>query len=225
DLILRTIEDKEINVPLKSIEEQTNGTTLMPVGLTDAITHKEFVDLVRFLSELGKVGPFAVPRANVVRHWEAAFIPQDKAREMATLVTGGASEESLARTMAMFAWEPAVSTVSGRLPWRDYPVLRIEGATGLPPNDRSPAGGVVRFHLIVTQPGTVLLKIQGHEGVDVRVDGKAFEPKSTMSLELSAGRHTVTFSGGPKASDGQDLRVELVDGPETTAKVRLEGRR
>jgi putative heme-binding domain-containing protein len=225
DLILRTIEDKEINVPLKSIEDQTNGTTLMPVGLTDATTHKEFVDLVRFLSELGKVGPFAVPRANVVRHWEAAFIPQDKTRDLASLALGGTNDESFTRLVQALAWEAAFSKVSGGLPWRDYPLLRTEVGKETSPNGGSSSTGVVRFHLLVSQPGVVVLKFQGHQGLSGRIDGKAFELKDEVPLELGAGRHTVTFVASANTSPDQTLRVELSEGADTTAKARLEGRR
>ena len=43
----------------------------MPVGLADALTHGELIDLVRFMSELGKVGPYAVDKSRVVRRWQS----------------------------------------------------------------------------------------------------------------------------------------------------------
>ena len=47
-------------IPSSSIEEQKPGGSLMPAGLTDTLTRGELADLVRFLSELGKIGPYAV---------------------------------------------------------------------------------------------------------------------------------------------------------------------
>ena len=44
----------------------------MPDGLVDSLTRQEFVDLVRFLSELGKVGPYAPNPARLVRRWQYA---------------------------------------------------------------------------------------------------------------------------------------------------------
>ena len=43
----------------------------MPEGLADPLTRGELVDLVRFLSELGKVGPYSVSKARLVRRWQA----------------------------------------------------------------------------------------------------------------------------------------------------------
>ena len=42
----------------QSIRRQKEVGSLMPTGLTDSLTHAEFLDLARFVSELGKPGPF-----------------------------------------------------------------------------------------------------------------------------------------------------------------------
>jgi hypothetical protein len=73
----------------------------MPSGLADLLTEREFLDLVRFLSELGKPGPFAAGHAPVVRRW--------RVRE------GGSS-----------AWTPAYGRVSGDLPLEGITAARAE---------------------------------------------------------------------------------------------------
>src|SRR5262249_50927414 len=70
ELVLRTPEDKEVTIPVKDITERGETRSLMPDALTDPLTRQEFVDLVRFLSELGKVGPYAPGKARVVRRWQ-----------------------------------------------------------------------------------------------------------------------------------------------------------
>ena len=82
-------------IPAKDIEEKAMGGSLMPEGLADPLTRGELVDLVRFLSELGKVGPYSVSKARLVRTWEV--------RET--------------------AWVPAYSLVSGALPIAEIPVM------------------------------------------------------------------------------------------------------
>ena len=57
ELVLRDAEDREVAIPLSSIEEQKTAGSLMPAGLTDGLTRPELIDLVRFLSQLGKIGP------------------------------------------------------------------------------------------------------------------------------------------------------------------------
>ena len=72
NLILRDATDREIEVPLASIDDSHySPVSLMPVGLADNLTRQEFLDLVRFLSELGKVGPYSLSKAPVARRWQA----------------------------------------------------------------------------------------------------------------------------------------------------------
>ena len=42
----------------------------MPVGLADTLTRGELIDVVRFMSELGKIGPYAVDKSRIVRRWQ-----------------------------------------------------------------------------------------------------------------------------------------------------------
>ena len=56
-------------VPVASIEDQKPGGSLMPKGLANLMTHAEFIDLVRFLSELGKPGPYAISSVPTIQRW------------------------------------------------------------------------------------------------------------------------------------------------------------
>ncbi len=66
-LILRDGTTDEITVPLNLIKKRTPAGSLMPNGLADSLTRGEFADLIRFLSELGKPGPFSVAQSVAVR--------------------------------------------------------------------------------------------------------------------------------------------------------------
>ena len=113
ELILRTAEDRELTIPIKEIEEQAMGGSLMPDGLTDTLTRGELLDLVRFLSELGKVGPWSVARPGWCARWQAL---EDSPSARALLNQG--IEASVKDNPALL-WGPAYSTVpAGVLPWR-----------------------------------------------------------------------------------------------------------
>jgi putative heme-binding domain-containing protein len=103
ELVLRDADDREIVIPLDAIEAKKEGGSIMPVGLADELTRGELVDLVRFLSELGKVGPFAVGKAPVARRWEATT---------AAAFDPATDKES---------WASVYSTVSGDLPLSSLP--------------------------------------------------------------------------------------------------------
>jgi putative heme-binding domain-containing protein len=69
ELVLRDATRDEMIIPANKIELKKEIGSIMPAGLADLLTDAEFLDLVRFLSELGKPGPYAVTAAPVVRRW------------------------------------------------------------------------------------------------------------------------------------------------------------
>lgn len=69
-VVLRDAEDKEHVVLKSSIDERVQSpTSLMPVDLLAALPRDDFVDLIAFLSALGRDGPFKVPANRFVRRW------------------------------------------------------------------------------------------------------------------------------------------------------------
>ncbi len=118
-LVLRTADDKEITIPIKDIDDRKMGGSLMPDGLTDVLTRNELLDLVRFLSELGKVGPYSVSKARLVRRWQALDATPE-ARQTLQSSGGGATLDA-----ASLRWEPEYSTVAGLLPLEDVPHLDL----------------------------------------------------------------------------------------------------
>jgi putative heme-binding domain-containing protein len=111
ELVLRDAEDREVALALSAIEEQTPGGSLMPAGLADALTRGELIDLVRFLSDLGKVGPYAIGKARVVRRWQVLEpTPEAAAALRRTRNRSGGADDPRLR------WAPAYSRVDGTLP-------------------------------------------------------------------------------------------------------------
>src|SRR5207244_5264609 len=116
ELVLRNNEDQEVSIPVKDIEERSLGPSLMPDGLVDYLTRAELVDLVRFLSELGKVGPHAVSKARLVRRWQVL-----EATREAYTVLSRTRLATVADKDAKLTWNPAYSEVSGTLPLDTVP--------------------------------------------------------------------------------------------------------
>src|SRR5262249_39712027 len=119
-LVLRTAEDREVSLPRKDVEEEAPAGSLMPEGLTDNLTHGELIDLVRFLSELGKVGPYSVGKERLARRWQ---VLEASPQAVGVLQRGGlvaATGEDPA-----LVWAPAYSTVAGVLPPDSVPRLEL----------------------------------------------------------------------------------------------------
>jgi putative heme-binding domain-containing protein len=211
ELVLRDSEDREITIPTNSIEERANGKSLMPDGLADTLTHRDFVDLVRFLSELGKIGPYAVSKAAVVRRWQV-LEPTKEAHQVL-------ARNSLAALVAKpsLAWSPAYSTVSGTLPLDAAPVLELKGGFGEPP-----CFSLARCQVEVTTPGKVKLLVDSVAGLSLWVDGVPAEVKEATVLEMKSGVHTLTFGIDLKwRTNG--LRCEVEEMAGSPARVRPVG--
>ncbi len=56
DLVLRTAEDKQVSVRVADIDEESPGTSLMPVGLVEPLSRQELADLTSYLLSLGREG-------------------------------------------------------------------------------------------------------------------------------------------------------------------------
>ncbi len=203
ELVLRDAEDREVALSLDSIEEKIEGGSLMPVGLADSLTRGELVDLVRFLSELGKVGPYATSKARVVRRWQA-YAPS------ATSLSLDAANSDLPPSAdAAENWTGIYSRVSGSLPLESIPKANSGDSPRL-----------VRFQLDVVTPGKIDLLLAG--GVEkLWCDAAPLAAGSQVALDLAEGTHTITLMLNGKSAD--DLRAELADVPGSPAQVQIVG--
>jgi putative heme-binding domain-containing protein len=211
ELVLRDAEDREVAIPVKAIEEKVNGRSLMPDGLADTLTHGEFVDLVRFLSELGKVGPYSVSKAPLVRRWQVLEPTPEAYRLLARNSLGAVV------TGPSLTWSPAYSRVSGTLPLDAIPVLELKGGFG-----EAPRFGLVRFQVEVTTPGPVQLLLNSTAGLSLWVDGTPGDLKEETTLDLKTGVHTFTVSMDLNRRNS-GLRCEVVEATGSAARVRLVG--
>ncbi len=206
DLVLRDAEDRLVSVPVKSIEEQKIGGSLMPAGLTDPLTRAELIDLVKFLSELGKVGPYSVSKAPLARRWQV-LQPRDDMR-MHLHISG----YDFVATDTSFVWKPAYATVAGVLPDADV--------TTLPTPPADPKLGMARCEVEVTTPGKLRFALPNIKGLRLWVDGIRRDATETLDLDLKPGMHVFTFLL-PKDTPTSGLRLELRDLPESPARAQM----
>ncbi|MEM7316736.1 MAG: sorbosone dehydrogenase, partial [Planctomycetota bacterium] len=174
-LILRDAEDREIVIPLDSIDEKSDGGSLMPAGLLNDLTQQETYDLLRFLTELGKIGEYALPREPYVRTWQTLRAGAD---------IGSRTESSIV-TAGKLPWTNIYSRVAGDLPGDELPRHRPRNSKG----DVS----LMRFPLEMSSNGTRTLRLDQTDGVRVYIDGQPIATQSESQLQLDAGKHYVTL--------------------------------
>jgi putative heme-binding domain-containing protein len=211
-LILRTAQDEEVSIPLGDIEEQAPGGSLMPVGTIDTLTEAELTDLLRFLSELGKVGPYQVSTARLVRRWEVL-----QATEAARYVLRRTRHATAAEERSEFTWMPAYSYVSGELPVADLPTFPFRSPFG--DSQQAIPTAFVRCDVEVSTPGEVRLLLNSADGLQLWIDGQPHEVQREITVPLGRGRHRLTLAVD-LAQRQQPLRLELGDVPGSAAVVQ-----
>jgi putative heme-binding domain-containing protein len=179
ELVLRDATHDEIVIPSKEIEEKHLGGSLMPSGLDQNLTDAELADLVRFLSELGRPGPYALSVVPVARRWQYLPAPSPSLLALDDTALGKALRDD-----TRLSWTAAYSLVSGSLP--------LAGVSG--PNQEA---ALLRCQVEVATPGKVQLVLNGAQGLKLWVDGVPVPAAERVPLDLSRGTHTV------------DVRVEL----------------
>ncbi len=211
DLVLRNSEDREQSIPLSSIEEQgVLPVSIMPTGLVDGLTRAELVDLVRFLSELGKIGRFAVGTERVCRRWQVL----DAVAEGREALAHGGPETVLPLEDPLM-WRPAYTTVAGLLPLSEWT------ESGRSPEPASLA--LARTQLQVTTAGKVQVSFKTTEGLRFWIDGRRVEPArgspTALLLDLTPGLHTLGVAVD-LAHRREGIRCILEDVPGSPARRR-----
>jgi putative heme-binding domain-containing protein len=199
ELVLRDALRDEIVIPKKSIEQSKIIGSVMPAGLADLLTDQEFLDLVRFLTELGKPGPFAVGSAPVIRRWRIL-----DAKDVARL--GDALKVTPEQLRGML-WLPLYARVSGVLPLEELGAPRA----------------AVRGDVDVTTPGRIRLRLNSAQGVTVLLDGQPQPARETLEWELGAGVHSVVLVVDVPERAGLGLRCEIDEAPGSPGRVHPVG--
>jgi len=184
ELVLRDAENRLVTVPRGSIESVTQGRSLMPDGTAEPLTRRELVDLVSFLSQLGKVGSYSLSKEKLVRSWQT-LLPTGQAYHHLRRQGHVAASKHLPD----LSWAPRYSTVAGKLPLADLPqfISRVWGGA----EGERYRSAFVRFDLKTRKAGKVELVWNDSAGLTVFVNGKPWAAAEKMAVELPAGNHRV----------------------------------
>jgi putative heme-binding domain-containing protein len=176
-LRLRDATGKLVVIPADEIDQESEGKSLMPQGLTKFLTEQEFLDLARFISELGKPGPYALRKSPGIQRWR--LLKQPGAELTGEVPNVEIVREHVLDTPAE-AWTTVYAMVGGELPLAE--VAR-----------RRPAVVYVQGDIDVTQAGPISLGITCTEPFQAWLDAEPFEAASHIERALPVGRHSLTL--------------------------------
>ncbi|MBI3862781.1 MAG: c-type cytochrome [Planctomycetia bacterium] len=190
----RDAQGKTITLAVADIDDEVEGKSMMPTGLTKFLTKGELLDLIRFISELGKPGPYAVQTVPAIQRWRVLIDPP---AELIAAVPHLEHIRQLVLGSAPEAWGAAYGQVAGVLPLDE---LR---------KGTRPAVAILRGEVKVNQGGKLAVRVETSENAQVWVDAEAFESQKEFEVSLEPGLHQVI------------VRVEISDRPAPGLKIEL----
>jgi putative heme-binding domain-containing protein len=195
EFVIRDAANKEISIPKNKIKKKTQGGSLMPSGLVDALTHQEQLDLFRFLSELGKPGAFDASHPNVARLWKVSIATQHAEQF--------GDEKMVLADWSGDQWHLAPTLVDGHLSKSELKRAAAIGST------TSSVFCATEFR--VTQDGSIPLEfaLKGNP-MSAWIDGKPFAWSKELRPSLKPGVHRLVFKFDPKSLP-ESLRVASPD--------------
>jgi putative heme-binding domain-containing protein len=198
-------------VPVVTIEDQKPGGSLMPKGLANLMTHAEFVDLVRFLSELGKPGPYAIRSTPTIQRWRVLKpVPES----LTVVIPDKALFRDQIKKSEPGRWTMAYAKVGGALPLDELTVLT--------------SGKVLYLQgeINVSSAGPVRIQLDSSLGVAFWVDDdEAPSDRVEFVTTLAAGRHTITLRVDTRERLLPEIKVEVTKPGGSPAEFTVVGGR
>ncbi len=203
-IILKDAEGKPVTISKEDIDLREKGNSLMPKGLTNFLTRSELLDLVAFLGELGKPGPYAVANQPILRRWR---VLQAADPDLVREVPSRATFQSQALDVDPSRWSSLYSLVSGTLPLSEAVALAGKPIV------------YVQAELQVTQPGEVGIRLKTHEGIHAWINDQPLEVTPTLQFTLTKGVHRLTFRVDSTQHSSQEFQAELLPLQGSTAQA------
>ena len=196
-IILKQANGDLQTIAVSDIDEQKEGGSLMPKGLVNLMTHAEFVDVVRFLSELGKPGtPYVVRNVPSIQRWRVLKpVPES----LEKTVPDADSLRSNVLEAPSESWLPMYGKVDGSLP-----LAEVKALAGVPVV-------YVQGELDASSAGPVTMRLDSAYGVHAWLDDQPIVfAKNQAAANLEPGHHTINF------------RVDTAERPTKVLKVEIE---
>ena len=179
-LRLRLADGKEVQIALDTIEQTKPGKSLMPEGLLDSLPQQELVDLLTFMSALGREPAYTVSTEPIVRSLETLnFSKAASSRLNRTSMDTAASDDP------NMTWRPQTTKVDGSLPLIELDQFKQHRTL--------PHTSFIRFDITMPRQGVARVDVPA-DGISAWIDGKPTPATNLGTLPLEGGNHTVVLS-------------------------------
>ena len=198
-LVLKDATGEQRVVPVASIEDSKKGGSLMPKGLSSLLTRAEFVDLVRFLSELGKPGAYAIRPTPSIHRWRVLKTTPEEIGDVLLADVG--------------QWLPVYSMVDGALPLNDIVALTSEKVA------------YVQGEIAASAAGPITIRFNSDKGQSAWLDDQPLPVGNAPTVDVGEGTHRLTIKVDTTAREQAPIRVEVVKPEGSSAEFSVVGGR
>jgi putative heme-binding domain-containing protein len=205
---IRDVQGKTITIPTADIDEEVEGKSLMPQGLTKFMTRGELLDLAKFISELGKPGDFEIRKTLSIQRWRVLRKP---AKELTAEVPHLEHIRQFILGSPPEDWASVYAKVAGVLPLSE---LRV---------GKTPVVLILQGEVQVNEAGKLAFKVSSTEKFQAWIDTEAFESKTDIEASLETGRHTITLRVEVSGSESPELKVDVVKPEGSTVQFEVIG--
>ncbi len=205
---IRDAQGKIVVIPASEVEAEAEGPTMMPTGLTKFLTRDELIDLIKFVSELGKPGDYAVQTVPAIQRWR---VLQNTPAELTSSVPHLDHVRDLILNSDESEWLPAYAKVAGMLPLA--PLFAAADASAL----------ILRGEVQVNEAGLVHFTIESGAPTQVWIDAQPFLEQREFDVKLEPGRHAVILRVEASPSSEPELRVRVTKPEGSTAQLEVVG--
>ncbi|MEW4453250.1 hypothetical protein AB1L30_11280 [Bremerella sp. JC817] len=207
-VVLKDANGKELIIPADDIDLEKEGGSLMPKGLANFLTEEEFLDLVRYVAELGKPGPYGIRSEPTIQRWRVLKEVPEGLQGEANPSTGEFESQILG--LGEDAWMPVYGKVNGKLPLADLaeiesPILFLQA------------------EIEVVDAGKVAVKMSQTAGVTVWIIDDEFNGSEPIVADVLPGRHKITFRLDKRKLEGDTFRAVVTKPSDSTAQYTVVG--
>jgi putative heme-binding domain-containing protein len=203
-VVLRTADGKTVTIPIADIDTEEEGQSLMPQGLTKFLTQQEFLDLAKFVSELGQEGgKYDAPAVPAIQRWRVLTEPNSE------LLAGVPNVEQLREYVLDTPpedWQGAYAMVDGRLPLAE-----------LAKNDQ-PIYLLGEIDVVVE--GDVTIRLEASQPLQAWLDATPLEAMES-TLKLATGRHKLLVRVEPTKAENRTLRASVLKPDGSAAQIDI----
>ncbi len=201
-LTLRDANGQLIVISSDDIDEEVEGKSLMPKGLVKFMTRQEMLDLLAFLTSLGKPGEFAIRETQRMQRWRVL-----RGADMEVLEDVPTATTFSALVLGSQNWAPAYSWVNGRLPLDEVSAA-----------DQSPVHYVMG-EIDVSEAGDVQFVLNTADGVTAWIEQDEVGSQAQFLRRLEAGRHRIVLRIDLRERSDTGVTLEVQRPPGSSAEV------